>query len=138
MQRQPLKRFTLGRRPSSFPIAIRRLRPNNSRRSMRYPATRPTADEIRTGKAHISEIAGSYGRKAQDIGITVREPFKIDEGLPAERNKPFIGPRSHVMDSFHEFRELGVNHMVIDLFYSTSVLEDATLDSMLKAMEVLA
>jgi hypothetical protein len=28
--------------------------------------------------------------------------------------------------------------MVIDLFYSTSVLEDATLESMIGAMEVLA
>ena len=118
----------------------------NSKRGIRravefgdcWHPTRPSADEIRAGKAHISEIAGGHGRKPHEIGITVREPFKIDEGLPAERNRPFIGPRAHVMDSFHEFKELGVNHMVVDLFYSASVLEDATLDSMIQAMEVLA
>ena len=89
-------------------------------------------------KTVMAEMAAQYGRKAGDIGITVREPFKIDERLPADRDRPFVGPRGHVLDSFHEFQQLGVSHMVIDLFYSTSVLEDATLESMIGAMEVLA
>ena len=97
-----------------------------------------TADNIRDGKKTIAEMAAQYGREAGDIGITVREPFKIDERLPADRDRPFVGPRGHVLDSFHEFQQLGVSHMVIDLFYSTSVLEDATLESMIGAMEVLA
>jgi alkanesulfonate monooxygenase SsuD/methylene tetrahydromethanopterin reductase-like flavin-dependent oxidoreductase (luciferase family) len=41
-------------------------------------------------------------------------------------------------DCWHEFKQLGVSHMVVDLFYSTSFLEDATVDSMVEAMEVLA
>jgi probable F420-dependent oxidoreductase len=118
----------------------------NSQRAIRravelgdcWHPTRPNADEIRAGKAHIRQIAERYGRKPDEIGITVREPFKIDEALPADRTRPFVGPRAHIIDSFHEFKELGVSHMVVDLFYSTSVLEDATLESMVQAMEVLA
>lgn len=118
----------------------------NSKRGMRravelgdyWHPTRPSADEVRAGKAHIREIAGLYGRKPADIGIAVREPFKIDESLPADRTKPLIGPRGHVMESFHEFKELGVKHIVVDLFYSTKYLEEATVDSMVQAMEVLA
>ena len=45
---------------------------------------------------------------------------------------------SHIIESFHEFKSLGVDHMMIDLFYSTTELEDATLESMMRAMEVLA
>jgi probable F420-dependent oxidoreductase len=118
----------------------------NSKRGIRravefgdcWHPTRPSADEIRAGKAHISEIAERYGRKPHEIGITVREPFKIDERLLADRTRPFVGPHAHVINSFHEFKDLGVSHMVVDLFYSTRVLEDATLDSMIQAMEVLA
>ena len=118
----------------------------NSKRGIRravelgdcWHPTRPTSGNIRDGKKYIAEIAAQYGRKAGDIGITVREPFKIDERLPADRDRPFVGPRNHVLESFREFQQLGVSHMVIDLFYSTSVLEDATLESMISAMEVLA
>ena len=118
----------------------------NSRRGIRravelgdyWHPTRPTADDVRAGKAYIQEIAGTYGRNAEEIGIGAREPFKIDERLSADRSRPFIGPRSHVMDSFQEFKELGVSHMVIDLFYSNTALENETLESMSQAMEVLA
>ena len=118
----------------------------NSKRGIRravelgdfWHPTRATAEEVKAGRSEIRNIAERFGRNPAEIGITVREPFKIDEGLPADRDKPFIGPRSHVMNSLHEFNELGVSHMVVDLFYSTSVLEHETLDSMIQAMDVLA
>ena len=118
----------------------------NSKRGIRravelgdyWHPTRPTAEEVKAGKSEIRNIAERFGRNPAEIGITVREPFKIDERLPADQDKPFIGPRSHVMDSFHRFKELGVSHMVVDLFYSTSMLEHETLDSMIQAMDVLA
>jgi probable F420-dependent oxidoreductase len=118
----------------------------NSKRGIRrtvelgdcWHPTRPTADDVREGRKHITQLAPQYGRNPDDIGITVREPFKIDERLPADRERPFVGPRAHVLESLGEFKQLGVEHIVIDLFYSTSVLEDATIESVMKAMEVLA
>jgi len=118
----------------------------NSKRGIRravelgdfWHPTRPTAKDVKAGSSEIRNMAERFGRNPEEIGITVREPFKIDERLPADRDKPFIGPRSHVTDSFYEFNELGVSHMVVDLFYSTSVLEHETVDSMIHAMDVLA
>lgn len=112
----------------------------NSKRAVRraveladcWHPTRPRAEDIRAGKAHIQELT------KRDLAIAAREPFKIDESLPADRSKPFLGPRSHVMESFHEFKDLGVSHFVIDLFYSVKELHDETVESMMKAMEVLA
>src|SRR5438094_545529 len=79
----------------------------NSKRGIRravelgnyWHPTRPTAEEVKAGKSEIRNIAERFGRNPAEIGITVREPFKIDERLPADQGKPFIGPRSHVMDS---------------------------------------
>lgn len=112
----------------------------NSKRGMRRAAefgdawhpTRPTADDIRAGKTHLQSLT------PRPLAIAAREPFKIDERLPADRAKPFLGPRKHVMESFHEFKELGVAHFVIDLFYSVKELQDESVDSMMRAMEVLA
>jgi probable F420-dependent oxidoreductase len=118
----------------------------NSKRGMRravefgncWHPTRPSADTIRAGKYYIQELAARTGRNAAEIAIAPREPFKINESLPADRNKPFVGPKNHVMESFHEFRSLGIDHVMIDLFYSTTEVEDATLESMMKDMEILA
>ena len=58
--------------------------------------------------------------------------------MQADPRKPLLGPRNHILDSLAAFAKLGVTHFVIDLFYSISALHDSTLDSVMKAMEVLA
>ena len=118
----------------------------NSRRGIRRAAelgdvwhpTRPSVQDIRVGRQHLSDAVLRAGRKPEDVGIAVREPFKLDETLPADPRKPLLGPRGHILDSLGAFRELGVSHFVVDLFYSISALNETTVDSVMLAMETLA
>ena len=100
--------------------------------------TRPSVEDIRIGRDRLAEAEERAGREPGEVGIAAREPFKLDETMPADPRKPLLGPRNHVLESLAAFAELGVTHFVIDLFYSTSALHDSTLDSVMKAMEVLA
>ena len=100
--------------------------------------TRPSVEDIRIGRVRLVEAVQRAGRETGEVSIAVREPFKLDETMPADPRKPLLGPRAHILDSLAAFAELGVTHFVIDLFYSISALHDSTLDSVMKAMEVLA
>ena len=118
----------------------------NSRRGIRRAAelgdvwhpTRPSVQDIRVGRQHLSDAVLRAGRKPEGVGIAVRGPFKLDETLPADPRKPLLGPLGHILDSLGAFRELGVSHFVVDLFYSTSALNETTVDSVMLAMETLA
>ena len=72
------------------------------------------------------------------VSIAARQPFKLDETMQADPRKLLLGPRNHILDSLAAFAEFGVTHFVIDLFYSICAPHDSTLDSVMKAMEVLA
>lgn len=100
--------------------------------------TRPSVEDIRVGRERLDEAAKRAGRKPEAVGIAVRQPFKLDETLPADPRKPLLGPRGHILDSLGAFRELGVSHFVIDLFYSISALNETSVDSMMSSMETLA
>ena len=72
----------------------------NSRRGIRRAAelgdvwhpTRPSVRDIRVGRRHLAEAVLRAGRQPEDVGIAIREPFKLDETFAGRSTKTSTRP----------------------------------------------
>jgi alkanesulfonate monooxygenase SsuD/methylene tetrahydromethanopterin reductase-like flavin-dependent oxidoreductase (luciferase family) len=71
--------------------------------------------------------------------ISAREPLKIlDRREEGYRRIPLIGTPDDIVNDLRQFKELGVQHFVLDTFYSVPELDRETLADALRTIERFA
>jgi probable F420-dependent oxidoreductase len=119
----------------------------NSKRAIRravalgdgWHPTRPLPEDIKAGVAYVHEICGQRGRDPRSLTIAAREPLKFYDGPEAaERRRPLLGGTQKVIDDIGQYRDAGVDYLMLDTFYSAPELEHETLESLLETIERFA
>lgn len=142
---------------NSFPQPLQQPYPpiwigGGSRRALRRAAefgdawhpTRPSFKLLEEGVPRLQELAARAGREPGSIQVAARHPMKIldraPEPAPAESTNawPLFGVEEQVKEAVQRFQEAGVNHLVMDTFYSIPELHEETVDSVLHTMERFA
>ena len=147
---------------NSFPQPVQQPHPpiwigGGSRRALRRAAefgdawhpTRPSFQLLEEGVPRLRELAARAGREPEDIRIAARHPMKIlDKSLLAMQATmssvgtpgtwPLFDTVERVAEGVQHFREAGVDHLVMDTFYSIPELHQETVDSVLVTMERFA
>jgi len=71
--------------------------------------------------------------------IAARLPLKFLDGPEADaKRRPLLGSTQKVTDEIAEYRDAGVQYIVLDTFYSAPELHHETLESILATMERFA
>ncbi len=97
----------------------------------------------------LRELAARAGREPEDIRIAARHPMKILDQSPVATQAtlssagtpgtwPLFDTAEQVAEGVQHFREAGVDHLVMDTFYSIPELHQETVDSVLVTMERFA
>jgi probable F420-dependent oxidoreductase len=119
----------------------------NSKRAIRravalgdgWHPTRPLPEDIKAGVAYVHEICGQRGRDPRSLTIAAREPLKFYDGPEAAaRRRPLLGGTQKVIDDIGQYRDAGVDYLMLDTFYSAPELEHETLESLLETIERFA
>lgn len=131
---------------NSFPPPVQKPHPpiwigGGSRRAMRRAAefgdawhpTRPSFQLLEEGVPRVRRLAERNGRDPNSIQIAARHPMKIVER--AHGHWPLLNSTEGVIGAVNRFHEAGVDHLVMDTFYSIPELEEETVDSVLATME---
>ena len=131
---------------NAFPLPVQKPHPplwigGGSRRSMRRAAefgdawhpSRPSFQLLEEGVPRVRRIAERNGRDPNSIQIAARHPMKIVER--AHDNWPLLDNTEGVIEAVNRFQEAGVDHLVMDTFYSIPELNNETADSVLSTME---
>jgi probable F420-dependent oxidoreductase len=120
----------------------------NSRSAVRRAAalgdawhpTRPLVQDIKAGVAFLQEACEQQGRDPNSVTVAARLPLKFydhgPEGSPARR--PLLGNTQKIIDELGQYRDAGVQYIVLDTFYSAPELEGETVESILETMERFA
>jgi len=102
------------------------------------------SEPLEEGVQRLRELAARAGREPGDIQITARHSMKIVERAPgpapggSPNAWPLFGAVEQVKEAVQRFQEAGVNHLVMDTFYSIPELHGETVDSVLHSMECFA
>jgi probable F420-dependent oxidoreductase len=119
----------------------------NSKRAIRravalgdcWHPTRPLVEDVKVGMAYLREVCAQRGRDPHSLMIGVRQPLKFYDGVEASvRRRPLLGNTQKIIDDIGQYRDAGVQYMVLDTFYSVPELEGETVDGMLEAIERFA
>ncbi len=106
--------------------------------------TRPSFQLLEEGVPRVRDLAARSGREPGAIQITARHPMKIVERTPgpAPAGSPSAWPLfdtvEQVKEAVHRFQEAGVDHLVMDTFYSIPELHQETVETVLHTMERFA
>jgi len=120
----------------------------NSRSAIRRAArlgdgwhpTRPHVQDIKAGAELLREFCEQQGRDPNTVTIAARLPLKfLDDGPgAAAKRRPLLGSAQKIIDEIGQYREAGVQYIVLDTFYSAPELESETVDTILDTMERFA
>jgi probable F420-dependent oxidoreductase len=119
----------------------------NSRRAIRravalgdgWHPTRPLVEEVRAGIAYLRDVCAHRGRDPKGLQIAVRQPLKFYDGAEASiKRRPLFGSTAKIIDDLGRYHAAGVQHCLLDTFYSAPELAHETVDSMLTTMERFA
>ncbi|HKF56765.1 MAG TPA: LLM class F420-dependent oxidoreductase [Blastocatellia bacterium] len=120
----------------------------NSRSAIRRAArlgdawhpTRPQVQDIKAGAELLREFCDQHGRDPRSVTIAARLPLKFldDSSGGATKRRPLLGSPQKIIDEIGQYRDAGVQYIVLDTFYSAPELEGETIDSILGTMERFA
>jgi probable F420-dependent oxidoreductase len=119
----------------------------NSRRAIRravalgdcWHPTRPLVGDVKAGVSYLHEVCAQRGRDPRSLMIAVRQPLKFYDGPEASaRRRPLLGSTQKIVDDLGQYRDVGVQYVMLDTFYSTPELEHETVESMLGTIERFA
>ena len=143
-------RFFRFRGAKALPHPLQRPRPplwvgGNSRRAQRravelgdaWHPTRPSPQDILTGRENIRRLAERRGRSLDGFVIAARHPMKVTDS-PLESQWPLIGTADQVSKGLEAFQKAGAEHFVLDTFYSAPELYGETVEDVLRTLERFA
>jgi probable F420-dependent oxidoreductase len=119
----------------------------NSRRAIRravalgdgWHPTRPLVEDVKAGLAYLREVCAQRGRDPRSLVIAVRQPLKFYDGAEASvKRRPLLGSTQKIIDDIGQYRDVGVQYVMLDTFYSDSELEHETIESMFGTIERFA
>jgi probable F420-dependent oxidoreductase len=119
----------------------------NSRRAIRravalgdcWHPTRPLVADVKVGGAYIQAVCGQRGRDPRSLMIAARQPLKFYDGAEASvKRRPLLGSTQKIIDDIGQYRDAGVQYLMLDTFYSAPELEHETLTSMLGTIKRFA
>jgi probable F420-dependent oxidoreductase len=119
----------------------------NSKRAIRravalgdgWHPTRPLPGEVKAGVAYVHEVCAQRGRDPRSLMIAVRQPLKFYDGAEAlVRRRPLLGSTQKIIDDLGQYRDVGVQYVMLDSFYGAAELAHETVDSMIETMERVA
>ena len=119
----------------------------NSKRAIRravalgdgWHPTRPLVGDVKAGVAYLREVCAQRGRDPRSLMIAVRQPLKFYNGAEASvKRRPLLGSTQKIIDELGQYRDVGVQYVMLDTFYSAAELEHETVESMLETMERVA
>jgi len=119
----------------------------NSKRAIRravalgdgWHPTRPLVGDVKAGVAYLREVCAQRGRDPRSLRIAVRQPLKFYDGAEASvKRRPLLGSTQKIIDELGQYRDVGVQYVMLDTFYSAAELEHETVESMLETMERVA
>ena len=119
----------------------------NSKRAIRravalgdgWHPTRPLVGDVKAGVAYLREVCAQRGRDPRSLMIAVRQPLKFYNGAEASvKRRPLLGSTQKIIDELGQYRDAGVQYVMLDTFYSAAELEHETVESMLETMERVA
>jgi probable F420-dependent oxidoreductase len=119
----------------------------NSKRAIRravalgdgWHPTRPLVGDVKAGLAYLREVCAQRGRDPRSLMIAVRQPLKFYDGADASvKRRPLLGNTQKIIDDLGQYRDVGVQYVMLDTFYSVPELEHETIDSMLGTIERFA
>jgi probable F420-dependent oxidoreductase len=116
----------------------------NSRRALRravelgdgWHPTRPTPEEVLGARPLLQRLGERYGQRLEGFPIWVRHPLGVTD-VPSGRY-PLIGTVDSIRKGVEAFQRVGVTGFVLDTFYSVPEVRGATLEGVLRTMEVFA
>jgi probable F420-dependent oxidoreductase len=105
----------------------------------RWHPIRALVDEVKAGVAYLRKVCGERDRDPQSVMVAVRLPLKFYDGPAATmRRRPLLGGRQKIIDDICQYRDAGVQYIVLDLFYSAPELAHETVESMFGTIERFA
>jgi probable F420-dependent oxidoreductase len=119
----------------------------NSKRAIRravalgdgWHPTRPLVGEVKAGLAYLREVCAQRGRDPRSLMIAARQPLKFYDGAEASvKRRPLLGGTQKIIDELGQYRDVGVQYVMLDTFYSAPELEHETVESMLGTIERFA
>jgi probable F420-dependent oxidoreductase len=119
----------------------------NSKRAIRravalgdgWHPTRPLVGDVKAGVAYLREVCAKRGRDPRSLRIAVRQPLKFYNGAEASvKRRPLLGSTQKIIDDLGQYRDVGVQYVMLDTFYSAAELEHETVESMLETMDRFA
>jgi probable F420-dependent oxidoreductase len=119
----------------------------NSRRAIRravalgdcWHPTRPRVEDVKAGLAYLREVCAQRGRDPNTLMVAVRQPLKFYDGAEASvRRRPLLGSTQKIIDDIGHYRDAGVQHMMLDTFYSGPELEHIPVEGMFETIERFA
>lgn len=101
--------------------------------------TRMLAEDIKAGAAYLKDVCDKQGRDPRTLVIAVRLPLKFYDGLEvAVKRRPLLGGTQKIIADISQYRDAGVQYIMLDTFYSASELERETVESILATMDRFA
>jgi probable F420-dependent oxidoreductase len=119
----------------------------NSKRAIRravalgdgWHPTRPLVGDVRVGVAYLREVCAQRGRDPRSVIIAVRQPLKFYDGAEASvRRRPLLGSTQKIIDDLGQYRDVGVQYVMLDTFYGAAELAHETVESMLGTVQRFA
>ena len=101
--------------------------------------TRASVEDIKAGGAYLKEICGEQGRDPRSLMIAARLPLKFyDDSEVGVKRRPLLGGTQKIIVDISQYRDAGVQYILLDTFYSAPELERETVESILATMERFA
>ena len=101
--------------------------------------TRALVEDIKAGGAYLKDVCGEQGRDPRSLIIAARLPLKFYDGPEvAVKRRPLLGGTQKIIADISQYRDAGVQYILLDTFYSASELERETVESILETMERFA
>jgi len=119
----------------------------NSKRAIRravalgdgWHPTRPLVGDVKAGVAYLREVCAQRGRDPSSLMIAVRQPLKFYNGVEGSvKRRPLLGSTKKIIDDLGQYRDVGVQYVMLDTFYSAAELAHETVESMLETIERVA
>jgi probable F420-dependent oxidoreductase len=85
-------------------------------------------EDLRRGIDDLRDQATAFGRTPESVEVGLSTDVSFDWGQGSGARPPFVGDAQAILDDFHKYRELGVQHFVITLRCSAlgSLLNDVS------------
>jgi len=101
--------------------------------------TRARVEDIKTAVSDLKGLCDERGRDPASLMVAARLPLKFDDGQESDvKRRPLLGSPQKIIDEMGQYRDAGVQYVVLDTFYSAPELEHETVESILAAMERFA